>query len=184
MVKSLVILSLLLPLCVLAFTFESRADGPPHFSNASLNGTYVVKFQGTNSGGDGALEGQSLAPVNGVGQLIADGKGNFTGTQTANILFNTNGTPTSSGSCPGPFGVCTAICTTKLKGTYTINPDESGTTTAKATPVVSDPRCGPSAGFITTSDIILQSSWHLVFVGTDFDATVGGQATQQTGGEE
>jgi hypothetical protein len=150
-----------------------------HFSNRSLRGTYVTKFQGTNSGGDGTLEGKSLAPVNGVGQLIADGEGHFTGTQTTNILFNTDGTPTSSGSCPGPFGVCTAICTTTLKGTYTINPDGTGTTSADATPTGTDPRCGPKGGFDTTSYIILQSSNHLVFVGTDFDATIGGQATRQ-----
>jgi len=169
-----------LALSILVLAGVCRADDHGHhFSNKSLRGTYVVKFQGTNSGGDGALEGKSLAPVNGVGELIADGKGHFTGMQTANILFNTDGTPTSSGSCPGPFGVCTAICTTKLSGTYTVNPDGTGTTTATATPTASDPRCGPSIGFTTTSDIILQSSKHLVFVGTDFDATVGGQATRQ-----
>jgi hypothetical protein len=178
-----VCISALLAFGVLALALDSQADGGhhhfSHFSNESLHGTYVTKFQGTNSGGDGTLEGGSLAPVNGIGELIADGKGHFTGTQTANILFNTNGNPTSSGSCPGPFGVCTAICTTKLSGTYAINPDGTGTTTATAIPIGSDPRCGPSTGFTTTSDIILQSSERLVFVGTDFDASIGGQATRQ-----
>ena len=74
--------------------------------------------------------------------------------------------------------MCTAICTTTLNGTYTVNPDGTGTTTATATPTGGDLRCG-SGAFTTTSDIILQSSRHLVFVGTDFDATVGGQATGQ-----
>jgi hypothetical protein len=171
-----------LALSMLALAGVCRADGHHHhFSNSSLQGTYVVRFQGTNSGAGGKVEGASLAPVNGVGQLIADGNGHFTGTQTANILFNTDGLLTSSGSCPGPFGVCTAICTTTLSGTYTVNADGTGTTTATATPVGSDPRCGPSTGFSTTSDVILQSSNHLVFVGTDFDATVGGQATRQGG---
>ena len=78
----------LLGLGILGFALETRAVDV-HFSNADLHGTYVVKFQGTNSGGDGALEGKSLAPLNGVGQLMADGKGHFAGTQTANILFNT-----------------------------------------------------------------------------------------------
>lgn len=169
-----------LALGILAFAGVCRADDHSHpFSNKSLKGTYAVKFQGTNSGGGGELEGASLAPINGVGKLIADGNGHFTGSQTANILFNTNGVPTSSGNCPGPFGVCTAICTTTLSGTYTINPDGTGTTSATATPVGSDPRCGPTDGFTTTSDIILQSSKQLVFVGTDFDATVGGEATRQ-----
>ena len=47
----------------LGFALETGAVDL-HFSNADLHGTYVVKFQGTNSGGDGALEGKSLAPVN------------------------------------------------------------------------------------------------------------------------
>jgi hypothetical protein len=158
----------------------SESESRHHrFSNESLRGTYVSKFSGTNSGGDGTLEGKSLAPLQGIGQIVADGEGHFSGTQTANILFNTDGSPTSSGACPGPFGVCTAICTTKLNGTYTVNSDGTGSTTATATPTGSDPRCGPAGGFTTASDIILQSSKHLVFVGTDFDSTVGGEATRQ-----
>jgi hypothetical protein len=80
--------------------------------------------------------------------------------------------------------VCTAICTTTLSGTYTVNPDGIGTTTATATPTGNDLRCGPKTGFTTTSDIILQSSKHLVFVGTDFDATVSGQASRQQGHDD
>lgn len=148
--------------------------GGRHFSNASLHGTYVVKFEGTNSGGGGTLGGASLAPEHGVGLLVADGKGNFTGTETANILLNTDGVPT--GSPPS-----TAVCTVTLTGTYTVNPDGTGTTTATAVPVSSDPRCGPAGGFTTTNAIVLQSSNDLVFVGTDFDSTVGGQATRQGG---
>ncbi len=179
-----VCMAALLALSILPFAHVAQAGGGGHtFSNKSLKGTYVVNFQGTNSGGDGTLTGKSLGPINGAGVLISDGKGNFTGTQTANILFNTDGTPTSSGSCPGPFGVCTAICTTSLVGTYSVNPDGTGTTTATATPTVSDPRCGSPSGFTTTSDIFMQSKKHLVFVGTDFDETVGGQATRQ-GGED
>jgi hypothetical protein len=89
-----------LALVIMAVSAVCRADGFEPFSNKSLHGTYVVKFQGTNSGGDGALEGASLAPVNGVALLNADGDGDFTGTQTANILFNTNGTPTSASPAP------------------------------------------------------------------------------------
>jgi hypothetical protein len=176
-----------LALAILAVAAVCRADGSGKaFSNKSLHGTYVVKFQGTNSGSSGPPEGTSLAPINGVGVLTADGKGNFTGTQTANILFNSNGTPTAAvpGPCPGPFAVCTAICTTTLSGTYTINPDGTGTTSAHATPTGTDLRCGPPGGFDTTSDIILQSPSHLVFVGTDFDTTVGGQATLQNHGRD
>ncbi len=171
-----------LTLSIAALAGVCRADDHGHpFSNKSLHGTYVVKFHGTNSG-DGAVQGKSLAPLNGVGELIADGQGHFTGTQTANILFNTDGTPTSSASCSPSGSECTAICTTTLQGTYTVGPDGTGTTSATAAPVAgSDVRCGPVTGFTTTSDIVLQSSKHLVFVGTDFDATVGGEATRQNG---
>lgn len=147
-------------LAIVAVTAVCRADGSHEgFSNKSLHGVYVVKFQGTNSGGDGTLEGESLAPVNGVGLIKADGDGHFTGMQTANILFNTNGSPTaaSPGPCPGPFGVCTAVCTTTLKGTYTVNPDGTGSITATAIPSGTDLRCGPKSGFTTSSDIILKS---------------------------
>src|SRR5215470_6093855 len=65
------------------------------FSNASLHGKYVESFHGWVSGGDGAVTGQSLGPQNGVGLLIADGHGHFTGTETANILYNSNGVPSS-----------------------------------------------------------------------------------------
>ena len=173
-----------LALGIVAVVPVCRADGHGKtFSDESLRGTYVGRFQGTNSGGDGTLEGKSLAPVNGVSLINADGDGHFTGTQTANILFNTDGNPTaeSRGPCPGPFGVCTAICTTALKGTYTVNPDGTGSITATATPTGTDIRCGPKSGFTTTSDIILRSSRHLVFVGTDFDSTIGGEATLQQG---
>jgi len=180
-VKRLIVISAAV-LAIVTITAVCRADGfHEGFSNKSLHGVYVVKFQGTNSGGDGTLEGESLAPVNGVGLINADGDGHFTGMQTANILFNTSGSPTaaSPGPCPGPFGVCTAICTTTLKGTYTVNPDGTGSITATAIPSGTDLRCGPKSGFTTSSDIILKSPRHLVFVGTDFDSTVGGEATRQ-----
>jgi hypothetical protein len=154
------------------------ADNAVRFSNRSLRGTYSVTFEGTNSGGGGATTGDSLAPVNGVGVLTATGDGHFTGTQTANILLNTNGVPTSSSSCPTGFPACTAICTTQLVGTYIINSDGTGTTTATATPVAgSDTRCGAAGGFTTTSTIVLQTPKHLLFVGTDPDSTVRGEAT-------
>jgi hypothetical protein len=169
-------------LLALAFTGVTRAAESElrRFSSNSLRGTYAVTFEGTSSGGGGTITGDSLAPINGVGVLTADGKGNFTGSQTANILFNTNGVPTSSSSCPSSFPACDAICTTSLVGTYTINSDGTGATTATATPSAgSDPRCGPSGGFTTTSAIVLQTPKHLLFVGTDFDSTVRGEATRE-----
>ncbi|MBV8359511.1 MAG: hypothetical protein JO189_16470 [Deltaproteobacteria bacterium] len=154
---------------------------PSGFSNASLRGKYVVSFHGWVSGGDGAVTGHSLAPQNGVGLLIADGRGNFTGTQTANILYNSNGVPTSPSACGGsPISGSTAICTYDLAGTYTVKSDGTGTTTATATPVAgSDCRCGPLVGFTTTDSFVMESPDDLSIVGTDFDATVIGHAHRQ-----
>jgi hypothetical protein len=155
------------------------------FSNASLHGKYVVSFHGWVSGGGSAVTGQSLGPQNGVGLLIADGQGNFTGTQTANILYNSNGVPTSSSACGGSFtSGSTAICTDDLTGTYTVKSDGTGTTTATATPVAgSDCRCGPSTGFTTTASFVMASHEDLSIVGTDFDVTVAGHAHLQGKGD-
>jgi hypothetical protein len=138
--KTLVGVTMALAL-VIAAGSTALADGNdgghgPSYSNASLHGTYVVKFQGWVSGGDGAVTGESLGPQYGVGLLKADGKGNFTGSETANIMYNSNGNPTSSSACGGSSSqATTAVCTTTLTGTYTINSDGTGTTTATATPV-------------------------------------------------
>jgi hypothetical protein len=180
-VKQSVRTAFLLTFAMLLLTGLSAAQSgrraPTPFSNTSLSGPYAVSFHGVNSGGDTTVTGESLAPLNGVGLLNADGNGHFTGTQTANIMYNTNGVPTASANCPSGASACDAICTTTLTGTYTINPDGTGTTTATATPAAnSDPRCGPSSGFTTTSSIVMSSPNHLVFVGTDFDSTIGGTA--------
>lgn len=183
--KSVGFAAAMLVLGALGFATTSRADDHGgHFSNANLHGTYVVSFHGWVSGGDGAVTGQSLGPQNGVGVLKADGRGNFSGTETANILYNTNGNPTAPAACGGSSTTTSdAICTTNLAGTYLVNPDGTGTTTATATPVAgSDCRCGPPTGFTTSSSFVMRTPNHLAIVGTDLDATVIGEARRQEGG--
>jgi len=171
--------ALVLSLGVLCFLGTAQAGGGKGFSNASLQGKYVVSFQGWVSGGDGDVTGASLGPQNGVGLLIADGKGNFTGTQTANILYNSNGNPTSGSACGGGASG-DAVCTYNLAATYAVNSDGTGSTTATATPITgSDCRCGPAGGFTTTESFVMQSADELSFVGTDLDATVSGHARKQ-----
>jgi hypothetical protein len=165
----------------LALADGSDAGHGGGYSNATLHGTYVVRFQGWVSGGDGAVTGESLGPQFGVGVLKADGKGNFTGTETANILYNTNGNPTSASACGGSSTqATTAVCTTTLVGTYVVNSDGTGSTTATATPVSgSDCRCGPPSGFTTTTYFIMDGHNRLSIVGTDSDATLSGEANRQ-----
>jgi hypothetical protein len=177
--------AIILGLSVLLLIGEVQASGEdPHkggFSKSNLHGSYVESFHGWVSGGDGAVTGTSLGPENGVGLLIADGNGNYTGTETANILYNSNGNPTSPSACGGSSSSgIDAICAYNLTGTYSVNSDGTGTTTATVTPVTgSDCRCGPSLGFTASSSFVMQSSESLTFVGTDLDATVIGQAIRQ-----
>jgi hypothetical protein len=149
------------------------------FSNASLQGNYVVSFQGWISGGGGTVTGTSLAPQNGTGLLIADGQGNFTGTETANILYNSGGVPTSPSACGGSSSSPSdTICSYNLTGTYSVNSDGTGTTSATATPVTgSDCRCG--SGSPTSGSFVMQSSDDVTMVGTDLDATVIAHAHRQ-----
>jgi hypothetical protein len=150
------------------------------FSNASLQGKYVVSFHGWVSGG-GVATGASLGPQNGAGLMTADGQGNFTGTQTANILYNSSGVPTAPSACGDSSTTPSdAICTYSLAGTYSVNLDGTGTTTATATPVTgSDCRCGPAAGVTTTGSLVMDSADDLTIVGTDPDMTVIAHAHRQ-----
>jgi hypothetical protein len=156
------------------------------FSNRSLHGTYQVSFHGWVSGGDGDVTGQSLGPQNGVGLLTADGDGNFSDIVTANILYNTDGDPTSPSACGGSSNAHTAaVCNLNIVGTYSVNGDGTGTTTGTATPAPgSDCRCGASSGFSTTSSFVMRSPRQLSFVGTDLDATVSGEAVRREGGTD
>jgi hypothetical protein len=178
-----IILASALVLMIADAQAKGNDKGGKGFSNSSLRGTYAESFHGWVSGGDADVTGTSLGPQGGVGLLNADGKGNYTGTQTANILYNSNGNPTSPSACGGGNNAhIDAICTYNLSGTYSVNSDGTGTTTATATPVSdSDCRCGPASGFSTTSSFVMQSSRSLSFVGTDLDATVIGHAERQTG---
>ncbi len=70
-------------------------------SLASLRGSYAGIFSGevnTTSG---------LLPISGTGVFVADGHGNLTGHET--------------------YSITTAPCEATISGTYTINPDGSGT---------------------------------------------------------
>lgn len=80
----------------------------------NLRGSYAGAFSGTIfTGGGGTLL------IGGTGVFVADGKGNLSGHES----FNLSGTP----------------CNATVVGTYTINPDGSGTLSATFT--TTDPGC-------------------------------------------
>lgn len=71
------------------------------FSLASLRGSYAGIFSGEANTASGLL------PILGTGVFVADGHGNLTGHET--------------------YTVVTTPCEATISGTYTINPDGSGT---------------------------------------------------------
>jgi hypothetical protein len=103
------------------------------FSLASIHGSYAGIFEGKINTGGGLLE------FLGTGIFVADGKGNFTGNET--------------------YTVVTTPCQATVSGTYTVNPDGSGTISATFT--TSSPGC--SSGTYTQSLAIGQAE-HLVLL--------------------
>ncbi len=82
---------------------SAKAPAGFGFSKRSIRGSYASTFQGS------VVEGSSVMLLNGTAVLTADGNGNISGHET----FEFDGT------------VCTNVTS---KGTYTVNPDGSGTT--------------------------------------------------------
>jgi hypothetical protein len=79
---------------------------PTPFGPGSFKGSYSLRFFGKTGGG---------APDAGTGIVIGDGVGNVSG----NLTENKDG----------------AVCEFTLKGTYTVNPDGTGSITANGTPI-------------------------------------------------
>lgn len=109
------------------------------FSLASIHGSYAGIFEGKINTSGGLLE------FLGTGIFVADGKGNFTGTET--------------------YTVVTTPCQATVSGTYTVNPDGSGTNTATFT--TSSPGC--SSGTYTQSLAIGQSGKLVLLSNTNGD---------------
>jgi len=81
---------------------SAKAPAGPGFSKRSIRGSYASTFQGS------VIQGSSLLPINGTAVFTADGKGNISGHES----FVFDGT------------ICASVTS---KGTYTVNPDGSGT---------------------------------------------------------
>lgn len=107
------------------------------FSKRSIRGSYASTFQGS------VIQGSSLLPINGTAVFTADGKGNIRGHES----FVFNGT------------ICTDVSST---GTYTVNPDGSGTTSFTFTS--STPDC---SGTYTQSLAIAKSGTIVVLNNTN-----------------
>ncbi|MDO8431932.1 MAG: hypothetical protein Q7S58_05915 [Candidatus Binatus sp.] len=117
---------------LLLFTGE-RAGGSAFatsgFSNKSFKGSYAVGFSGTDL---------TVGPIAGTGILIADGKGNLTGTETIK---------------DGPI-----VCTESFSGTYGINPDGTGTGSVTVTSTPDGGICASSIGNVITFSLVLSGN--------------------------
>ena len=109
------------------------------FSLASLRGGYAGIFSGTANTGSGLL------PISGTGVFVADGHGNLTGHET--------------------YTVVTTPCAATISGTYTINPDGSGTASIAFT--TSTPGC--TSGRYTQSMAIAQRGELVLLSNTNGD---------------
>ena len=123
--------------CAIAMLSAGSVDAGGAFSKVSIKGTYASTFQGF------VIDSGSLLPINGTAIVTADGKGNLKGRES----FVFNGT------------ICTGVTST---GTYTVNPDGSGTTSFTFTG--SSPAC---SGTYTQSLAIAESGYVVVLNNTN-----------------
>jgi hypothetical protein len=124
-----------------------------------LSGTVIVKPASSAATGDCAGGAAVSRPVAMDGTLVADGKGGLTGVQTLNIA----GT----------------VCSGTLKGSYSVNPDGTGTLDGVVfTPAADSPvQCTVS---VTNSSFTFSNGVnHLDLTGTDCFQVVSGTATRQ-----
>lgn len=103
------IISSLLALVMLAILGATGGTARAHrgFSLVSLKGSYAIIFSGKIN------TGTELLPILGTGVIVADGRGHLSGHEA--------------------YTVETTPCEATLSGTYTINPDGSGTVSATFT---------------------------------------------------
>ena len=118
---------------------NGTASAQGGFSLASIRGSYAGIFEGKINTSGGLLE------FLGAGIFVADGKGNFRGTET--------------------YTVVTTPCQATVSGTYTVNPDGSGANSATFT--TTSPGC--SSGTYTQALAIGQSGRLVLLSNTNGD---------------
>jgi hypothetical protein len=112
---------------------NGNASAQKAFSLSSLKGSYAGIFFGKIN------TGTQLIPLLGTGVFISDGAGNLSGHET----FTINTTP----------------CEATIKGTYTVNPDGTGTDSATFT--ATTPGC---SGGSYTQSLVIGSAGDLVLL--------------------
>ena len=105
---------------------QGSAVEPGGFSNRSFRGSYALGIIGTVV---------SVGPVAGAGVLTSDGNGNLVGTETISYGF-------------GP-------CVLTLTGTYSVDPDGTGTGSVTVLSATGGPLCTSGNGSTVTFSLVL-----------------------------
>jgi len=137
--KTLGVLMAGVSLLFVAASCSGNASAQKAFSLSSLKGSYASSFSGQ------ANTGTRLVPLTGNGVFFSDGLGNLSGHET--------------------YTVNTAVCDATIKGTYTVNPDGSGTDAITFTTSTA----GCVGGSYTQSLVIANSGDLIVLSNTNGD---------------
>ncbi len=119
-----------------------EAESAGAYSDSSLNGTFVFRTSGSSLF---TLPGELTSnPVYlaSIGLVTFDGRGLLRGS-VANSATRTDVIP--AGKYIAPYS-SQILCNAKMSGTYTIDPDGTGTMTINFTPTNTAATCGASTG--------------------------------------
>ena len=158
MARRMCLLGMLVVLSV-AYASAQGTTGTTTFSISSISGAYGITYSGTVLSASGSTGSTATtSPIAGAGQLVFDGKGGVTGSET----FNRAGT----------------VCAGTLTGTDTVNPDGTATITLTLTPTTST-TSGCASGTLTLGAVAVNGGQQVLLSGTDTDKVVSGQASKQ-----
>jgi hypothetical protein len=132
-------------LCMLSISLAGGGNAAARagFSLTSLKGSYAGIFSGQVDTGTG------LVPIVGSGIFVSDGHGNLSGHEN--------------------YTVATSTCEAEISGTYTINPDGSGTDAITFTvSATSSPDC--TSGDYTQDLAIAEQGKLILLTNTNGDA--------------
>ncbi len=128
-------------------TGSGRAASHKGFSLSSLKGSYAAIFSGK------LLISGELLPFLGTGVFISDGNGNLTGHET--------------------YTLDNIVCEATIKGTYTVNPDGTGTNDVDFMPTPGE--SSQCMGGHYSQSLVIADSGELVFLSN----TNGDQLNEQ-----
>jgi hypothetical protein len=158
-------LALVFALATVAVAIGRPALARADFSEASLKGSYVARSSGHSL--FAAAEGSAASPifVGAVGLLTFDGAGQVSGTVT------TSGTEIAAGGEGTTPYSSQVVCNRKIKGTYKVKADGTGSMSINYIPTTEKSACGSSTG---TFNLVLISPDVVEYVST-------GQSTADPG---